>query len=155
MRPQEKILTSRGTTFRLKVESSNASADYRKYDDLRNDIWGFPEDNMAGPRNMMCENFLHEGSSLFIGRLCRETRPAGSPRTRDHLAGFSYGFVGVKDKSVWLSGRPIISGFIPNTRPSGRTIGATASASRIKEFQRDVVCSECSGIRPSSAPTIL
>ncbi len=137
MRPQEKILTIRGTTFRLRVESSNASADYRKYDDLRDDIWGFPEDHMAGSRNLMCENFLHEGSSLFIGAYIDS--PAGEPRDdRDHMAGFSYGFAGVKDKSICYQALDNLWFYSQYTavRPAYRGYGLGIA---IKEFQRDIV----------------
>lgn len=89
----------KGKRFLFKVENSSEASDYLKYEELRNDIWGFPEDNLPGTRNMMCENYLHEGSSLFIG-VYREG-PSGKFREdKEHLVGFSYGFVGVKDKDI-------------------------------------------------------
>ena len=59
-------MPSGGRTFRLRVETSPDAADYAKYDRLRDEVWGFPEDHMAGTRNLMCENFLHDGSALFL-----------------------------------------------------------------------------------------
>lgn len=95
----QKTLSIKGKRFLLKVESSNASEDYLKYDELRNEIWDFPEDHLAGSRNMMCENFLHDGSSLFIG-VYVEDSSGQIAEDRLHLVGFSYGFVGVRDKTV-------------------------------------------------------
>jgi len=127
----------RGTIFLLRVESSNASADYRKYEDLRDDIWGFPEDHMAGARNLMCENFLHEGSSLFIGAYV--DRPRGEPRDdRDHMVGFSYGFAGIKDKNLCYHSLDNLWFYSQYTavRPDYQGYGLGI---RIKEFQREMV----------------
>ncbi|MGB8952000.1 MAG: hypothetical protein WCC06_04960 [Candidatus Aminicenantales bacterium] len=95
----EKIITVKGRKFLLKVETSQRALDYVKYEELRNEIWGFLEDNLPGSRNMMCENFLHEGSSLFIG-IYMEERRGGFKEDQEHLVGFAYGFVGVKDKNI-------------------------------------------------------
>ncbi len=95
-RAPERVVESRGRRFLLRVETSSTPADYEKYDDLRNAIWGFPEDHMAGARNLMCECFVHEGSSLFIGAFAEEPG-RGFPRDRGHMVGFCYGFVGLAD----------------------------------------------------------
>lgn len=90
---------ARGTRFLLLVETSHDSADYQKYEDLRNVIWEEPRDRMPGPRNMVCENFFNDGSALFIGAFVQDSS-GGFSQDWDHLVGFSYGFVGVRDKSV-------------------------------------------------------
>jgi predicted GNAT superfamily acetyltransferase len=126
-----------GRTFLLRVEDSAAAADYQKYEDLRNTVWGFPEDRLAGTRNMMCENFLHEGSSLFIGAFVADE--AGRfPREAASLAGFCYGFVGVRDKSrgfrdpanLWFYAQYL------GVRPEFQSFGLGV---RLKEFQREAL----------------
>lgn len=99
MRPLEKTVAVRDRRFLLRVETSHASADYRKYEDLREEIWGFPDDHMSSTRNMMCENFFHEGGSLFIGAFA-EAASGDFELDGDHLVGFCYGFTGVRDKDV-------------------------------------------------------
>jgi predicted GNAT superfamily acetyltransferase len=89
MRGLEKTAVSKGKTFLLRVETSSDARDYQKYEELRNEVWGYPDDHFSATRNMMCENFLHEGSSLFIGAF---------PSGRDSMAGFCYGYVGLRDK---------------------------------------------------------
>lgn len=131
----EKILVLKGKRFLLKVENSSAAEDYLKYEELRNEIWGFPEDNLSGSRNMMCENFLHEGSSLFLAAYL-ETEEGGFKEDKDHLVGFSYGFVGVKDKQIaykavdnlWFYSQYL--GVKPDFQKYGLGI-------LIKEFQRE------------------
>ncbi|MBM3311183.1 MAG: hypothetical protein FJY80_06720, partial [Candidatus Aminicenantes bacterium] len=86
----KKAVTLRGRRFFLRVETSADSSAYAKYDGLRQAIWGFADDHLAGARNMMCENYLHEGGSLFLSA----STEAGE------LVGFAYGFVGVKDKAL-------------------------------------------------------
>ncbi len=99
MKKFEKIDTIKGKSFLFKVEESEDYRDYQKYEDLRNEIWGEPNDTLPGERNMMCENFLHDGSSLFIA-VYTEERSGVFKQDRDHLIGFSYGFVGIKDKKI-------------------------------------------------------
>ncbi|NIM90884.1 MAG: hypothetical protein GTO17_08045 [Candidatus Aminicenantes bacterium] len=96
----EKIIESKGKRFLLKVENSEDQNDYAKYEELREEIWGFPDDNMAGMRNMICENFFHEGSSLFIAVFSEAEEGGFAKQDRAHLVGFSYGYVGVKDKEI-------------------------------------------------------
>jgi len=83
----------------FRVEDSDAPADYLKYEELRNAVWRYPQDSLPGGRNMMCENFLHDGSSLFIGVFAEDEHGVLAV-SRRRLAGFSYGFVGLKDKAL-------------------------------------------------------
>ena len=99
MRPLEKTIAVRDRRFLLRVETSHESADYRKYEDLREEIWGFPDDHLSSTRNMMCENVFHEGGSLFIGAFA-EAGGGGFEVDGKHLVGFCYGFVGVRDKAI-------------------------------------------------------
>jgi predicted GNAT superfamily acetyltransferase len=99
MKNIEKVITLKDKKFLLKVETSHDHEDYAKYEVMRNEIWGFPDDYLPGPRNLMCENFLYDGSALFIAAYVE--RPDGKLAADPaHLAGFSYGFVGVKDKDI-------------------------------------------------------
>ncbi len=123
--------------FLFQVEASADREDYRKYEDLRNAIWDFPEDSLPGTRNMLCENFLHEGSCLYLavyaaddsGRLAAEARSC---------VGFSYGFVGLKDKglgfrsldNLWFYAQ--YTGVLESFRSYGLGV-------LLKEFQRDVL----------------
>lgn len=97
----EKIVDCRGRRFLLRVETSTNPEDYRKYEGIRNDVWGFPDDHLAGPRNLLCENYFVDGTSLFIGAF-RERESGGFLCDAAHLAGFLYGFAGVRDKSLGL-----------------------------------------------------
>jgi predicted GNAT superfamily acetyltransferase len=133
----EKILLLKRKRFMLKVETSGSSADYAKYEELRNEIWGFPEDNLPGTRNMMCESYLHEGSSLFIA--VYEEKAGGDFREdRESLVGFSYGFVGVKDKSVAFKSLDNLWFYSQYTGVrtcfQGRGLGTM-----IKEYQREIL----------------
>lgn len=123
--------------FLFQVEASSDRDDYRKYEDLRNAIWDFPDDPLPGTRNMLCENFLHEGSCLYLavyaagdnGRLVAEAHSC---------VGFSYGFVGLKDKglgfrspgNLWFYAQ--YTGVLEPFRSYGLGV-------LLKEFQRDVV----------------
>ena len=100
MRPFEKTITIRDRRFLVRVETSSVSQDYVKYEALREEIWGFPGDHMASPLNMMSESVFHEGGSLFIGAFA-EAGENGSFETDDeHLVGFCYGYVGVRDPEI-------------------------------------------------------
>jgi predicted GNAT superfamily acetyltransferase len=98
-RSGEKIVTIKGRRYLFRMEDSNSPADYLKYEELRNAVWQYPQDNLPGGRNMMCENFLHDGSSLFIGLFAEDEKGVLSV-SGEQLVGFSYGFVGLKDKSA-------------------------------------------------------
>jgi len=99
MKSLEKVHEIKGKKYVFRVETSDNHQDYIKYEVLRNKVWDQPNDNLAGSENMMCENFFHEGSSLSIGVFV-ETEKGGFKQDREHLVGFSYGYVGVKDKEI-------------------------------------------------------
>jgi predicted GNAT superfamily acetyltransferase len=88
-----------GRRFLFAVESSHDKNDYQKYEDLRQEIWKEPSDRMAGVRNLLSENYFDRGSSLFTGVFV-EDKNGEFPKNGDHLVGFSYGFVGVRDKEL-------------------------------------------------------
>jgi predicted GNAT superfamily acetyltransferase len=133
----ERIVTGKGRKFLLRVETSHEAQDYQKYEDIRNEIWGFPDDHLAGTRNMMCENFLAEGGSLFIGAFV-ENPDGGFPTDAAHLAGFCYGFVGIVDKEVGFRNPANLRFYsqFAGVRPEYQSCGLGVV---IKEFQRDVV----------------
>jgi predicted GNAT superfamily acetyltransferase len=86
---------------------------------------------------MMCENFLHEGASLFIGATSEDERDrpvAGPPG----LCGFCYGFVGIRDKPRGFAAPDNLWFYSQYTavRPGyeGNGLGVV-----LKEFQRDVI----------------
>ncbi|MCX8159436.1 MAG: hypothetical protein N3G18_00705 [Candidatus Saccharicenans sp.] len=133
----EKIVKIRDREFLFRVEDSPQAADYKKYEDLRQEVWQFAEDHMAGTRNLLCENFLHEGSSLFLG-VFEQAQDGRFILDGQHLVGFSYGFVGLKDKSLGFD-RPsnlwFYSQFL-GVRPDRLNYGLGIM---IKEFQREVL----------------
>lgn len=137
MFPLERAHTIRGRRFVLKVEDSYEASDYRKYEDLRSEVWNVPEDGMSGTRNMMCENFLHEGGSLFLGAY-GEDAGGGLAEDAAHLAGFSYGFVGIRDKSAGFRSPENLWFYSQYTavRPGYEGFGLGVL---IKEFQRDIL----------------
>lgn len=95
----EEVVNARGKKFLLKVEKSHRHPDYRKYENLRFEIWEEPEDRMPGPRNMVCENYFNDGSALFIA-VYIEDEKGQFDVNEEHFVGFSYGFVGVADKRI-------------------------------------------------------
>jgi predicted GNAT superfamily acetyltransferase len=99
MKGLEKIHEVMGKKFLFKVETSEDPKDYLKYEELRFEIWGDANDTLPGARNMRCENFIHEGSSLFIGVYAGDVEGRFEQGGKN-LVGFSYGFVGVKDKET-------------------------------------------------------
>ena len=132
-----RVVTLRGRRFLLKVEDSAAAADYRKYEDLRQAIWGFPEDSLAGVRNLECENVLHEGGSLFLAAYV-EDKTGAFREDADRLVGFSYGFAGLKDKAAGFRSPDNIWFYSQYTgaRPDFQGAGLGVP---LKEFQRDVL----------------
>ncbi len=136
MREMEKVVTTGGRRFLLRVESSADDGDYQKYEDLRNEIWGFPEDHLAGTRNLACESFLHDGTSLFIGAFVEDG--GRFPLDLGHMAGFSYGFVGIRDKAAGF-------GDVSNLRFYSQYAGVRNAyrsyglGIRIKEFQKEIL----------------
>ncbi len=133
----ERTVVSRGRRFLLRVETSHEAADYQKYEDIRNEIWGFPEDHLAGTRNMMCENFLAEGGSLFIGAFA-ESADGGFALDGADLAGFCYGFAGIADKTVGFRDPRNLRFYsqFAGVRPAFRAYGLGVL---MKEFQRELV----------------
>lgn len=133
----ERVVKIRDKKFLFRVEDSHQAADYKKYEDLRQAVWQFAEDHMAGTRNLLCENFLHEGSSLFLG-VFEEAENGRFVLDGQHLVGFSYGFVGLKDKSLGFD-RPsnlwFYSQFL-GVRPDFLNYGLGIM---IKEFQKEVL----------------
>jgi predicted GNAT superfamily acetyltransferase len=137
MRNLEKIINLRGRRFLLRVESSSEAGDYEKYEKMRNEIWGFPEDYLPGPRNLMCENFLHDGSALFLAAYSEA--PGGSLRADPTLfVGFSYGFVGLKNKEGGFDDPANLQFYSQYTgvKEGFREFGLGLA---LKEFQREQV----------------
>lgn len=131
----ERTVTSKSRRFLLRVETSHEASDYGKYEDIRDEIWGFPDDHLAGTRNMMCENFLAEGSSLFIGAFAEA--PGGNPAPGP-LVGFCYGFVGTVDKTIGFRD-PGNLRFYSQFAGVRREFQSFGLGILMKEFQRDVI----------------
>jgi predicted GNAT superfamily acetyltransferase len=137
MKSFERVRLIKGRRFLFKVENSASSPQYLKYDDLRNKVWGDPEDRLAGGRNMMCENYLHDGGSLYIGVFAESVR-GGFVQDPEHLVGFCYGFAGVKDKKVGFR-EPKNVQFYSQYTGVREDFQGWGLGRRIKEFQRDQV----------------
>lgn len=135
MKGLEKIQQIKEKRFLFKVETSPDHRDYAKYEEMRNEIWGEPKDTLPGTRNMKCENFLHEGSSLFIGVFVDDSE-GRFQEDKDHLIGFSYGFVGIKDKEIGFRSPDNLQFYSQYTcvRPDFQHLGLGIL---IKEFQRE------------------
>lgn len=99
MRKFDTIHTQKGKRFLFKVESSQASSDFHKYENLRLEIWGDPRDSLAGVRNLSVENYFHDGSNCLIG-VYIEDADGNFSEDETHLVGFAYGYVGAKDKNL-------------------------------------------------------
>ncbi len=137
MKNPEKIINLKGKNFLLRVETSSEAADYEKYETMRNEIWGFPEDYLPGPRNLMCENFLHDGSALFLAAYAEA--PGGRlDADPARFVGFSYGFVGLKDKERGFHDPANLQFYSQYTgvKESVRKFGLGVA---LKEFQREKV----------------
>jgi len=127
----------RGRRFLLRVETSADHRDYRKYEALRNEIWAEPQDHLSGSRNMFCENYFNLGSSLYIG--CFVENAGGDFSTDgDHLVGFAFGFVGVKDKAIGFRSRDNFYFYAQFTgvKDSFRSFGLGVA---LKDFQRKIL----------------
>jgi len=137
MEPLERTVTVRNKRFLLRVETSHESADYQKYDDLREEIWGYPDDHMSSARNMMCENVFHEGGSLFIGAFVEAEAGRFEVDAR-RLVGFCYGFVGVRDKEIGFRDPKNLRFYSQYTgvREAFRSYGLGVM---LKEYQRESV----------------
>lgn len=99
MKKLEIVHEVKGKRFLFKVETSPDQTDYQKYEDLRYEIWVEPEDSLPGPRNMVCENYFKNGSALFLG-VYLENDEGLFNQDKEYLVGFSYGYVGVKDREI-------------------------------------------------------
>lgn len=137
MRSLERTIVSQGRRYLLRVEQSHDARDYQKYEDIRNDVWGYAEDHLAGTRNMMCENFLAEGGSLFIGAFAEG--PDGTFATDgESLVGFCYGFAGILDKEVGFRD-PANFRFYAQYAGVRREALHRGLGIPMKEFQREIV----------------
>lgn len=145
MKSLEKIIERKGKKFLLRVEDSEDQEDYLKYEELRNKIWDWPGDHFASTRNMMCKNFFHDGSSIYIG-VFRETEGRSFlERDRDHLIGFAYGFVGVKDPRRGFRDLDNIQFYSQYTAVQ-HGFGGFGLSIAIKEFQKEMLL-DLMGIR--------
>ncbi len=137
MKNPEKIVSLKGKNFLLRVETSSEADDYEKYEMMRNEIWGFPEDYLPGPRNLMCENFLHDGSALFLAAYSEA--PGGNLSADPALfVGFSYGFVGLKNKERGF-GDPANLQFYSQYTGVKESVRKFGLGLALKEFQRETV----------------
>ena len=147
MPAHETVHDIEGKRFLFAVETSDRGADYLKYERLRMDIWQDPDDHLAGSRNLVSENFLYDGGSLFIA-VYEEDRRGQFERDESHLAAFAYGYVGVEDKAVAFRNPEnlVFYSQYAAVRPDlqGRGLGIL-----LKEFQRDQV-KELLGVRTIS-----
>lgn len=126
-----------GKRYLFAVELSHDKDDYQKYEDLRREIWKEPTDQLAGVRNMLCESYFDNGSSLFTG-VFMEDEKGSFPKDRDHFVGFSYGFVGVRDKEL---GFRSVANFLFYSQYLGvkKDFQDLGLGVLIKEFQKKVV----------------
>ncbi len=137
MRDLEIVHTIGGKKFLLQAETSHDEADYIKYEEARDEIWGNPLDSLAGNRNMAAENYFNEGSSLFIAVYVADENGEFT-KDKAHLIGFSYGFVGVKDKEIGFKSLKNIEFYSQYTgvKEDYQSYGLGVL---IKAFQRDIL----------------
>lgn len=137
MKNWDKVKHIKGKDFLFAVENSHKESDYLKYEQIRNQIWGEPLDNLASIRNMKSENYFVNGCCLFIGVFVRSTS-GEFVRDKKHLVGFSYGYTGVKDVELGFKSLDNLSfysqftGVIPEYHKYGLGI-------LIKEYQKELV----------------
>lgn len=126
-----------GAKFLLQVETSHDAADYMIYEEIRNEIWKDPVDSLACARNMAAENYFNEGSSLFIAAYI-EDGSGNLIKDKANLVGFSYGFVGIKDKDVGFIDSEHISFYSQYTgvKEEYQSVGLGIL---IKEFQKKIL----------------
>ncbi len=135
MKKLEKIHEVKGEKLLFKMETSDDHRDYMKYESLRNEVWGEPNDNLPASRNMKCENYFHDGSSLFIGVFAADEF-GNFEQDKEHLVGFSYGYVGVNNKEIAFKALDNIQFYSQYTcvRKDFQHVGLGIL---IKEFQRE------------------
>jgi predicted GNAT superfamily acetyltransferase len=131
----ERIIEKKGKRFLFRVEASEHHGDYPKYEELRNSIWEWPMDSLPGARNMLCGNFFHDGSSLFIG-VFEEFKNGGFDESTP--VGFAYGFVGVVDKQVGFRSLDNLQFYSQYTGVK-KGYERYGLGVRIKELQKDAV----------------
>ncbi len=133
----EAVHELKGRRFLLTVETSDSGEDYLKYERMRMDIWDDPADHLAGARNLVSENFLFDGGSLFVA-VYEEDKTGNFTRSPEHLAAFAYGYVGVKDKAVAFRDPEnlVFYSQYAAVRPDLRAGGLGV---RLKEFQGEQV----------------
>jgi predicted GNAT superfamily acetyltransferase len=135
----ERLIERKGKQFLLRVETSGHYGDYPKYEELRNAVWEWPMDSLPGARNMLCGNYFHDGSSLFIG-VFEESADGGFDESTP--VGFAYGFVGVIDKGVGFRSLDNLQFYSQYTgvRKDYEHYGLGVP---IKELQKDAVMELC------------
>ena len=134
------IQNIKGKKFLLKVETSHNYPDYRKYENLRFEIWEEPDDQMPGPRNMVCENYFNDGSALFIAVYIEDDK--GLIRESEkNFVGFSYGFVGVGDKEIGFRD-PDNLVFYSQYTGVKKGVEEYGLGILIKEFQKNILLTE-------------
>jgi len=131
------IHRAKGRSFLLKAEQSPSPGDYSKYERLRMAIWGEPADPFSGERNCLCENYFDLGGSVFLAAYSLN-EVDGLDEKWDNFAGFSYGYVGVRDKTVGYRKVDNLCFYSQYTgiKPSFQGFGLGAA---IKEFQKKLV----------------
>lgn len=137
MKELERILEIKGRRYLLKVEQSANASDYTKYEELREEIWGEPNDTLPGDRNMACQNFYNDGSALFIAAYVGD-QGRKFIQDKSHFIGFSFGFVGVEDKTIGFRSQDNLLFYSQYTgiRKEFQRFGLGI---QMKEFQKDII----------------
>ncbi|MBD3414305.1 MAG: hypothetical protein GF421_07745 [Candidatus Aminicenantes bacterium] len=133
----EEIRKSKGKKFLFFLEKSPYERDYVKYEQLRMDIWGDPNDYLSNPRNMAAENYFNEGSSLFMGIYTQDEK-GKIQQDPDHFIGFAYGYVGVQDKNTAYQNAGNLN-FYSQYAAIKKEYRNLSLGIRLKEFQRKIV----------------
>lgn len=124
-----------GERFLIRMEDTTDPSVYLWFEKMRQEIWEDPDDHLAGSRNLACENYMDKGGSLFISVIkCKGNGYGSEPE----WAGFSYGFVGVVDKSVGYRRPENLRFYSQFTAVRGSFQGYGLGVA-IKTFQRDLV----------------
>jgi len=66
MKKLERIQKVKGKRFLFKVETSKKPEDYKKYEELRLEVWGDPSDNFPGKRNLEKEIWSVKISLVWV-----------------------------------------------------------------------------------------
>jgi len=140
----EAVHELKGRRFLFTVETSESGEDYLKYERMRMVIWEDPADHLAGARNLVSENFLFDGGSLFAA-VYEEDKAGDFTRSPEHLAAFAYGYVGVQDKAIAFRDPEnlVFYSQYAAVRPDLQSCGLGV---RLKQFQGEQV-KECLGVR--------